>query len=333
MLTEAVPIDIRRPTDAGLDGDDPAVAFALLESGRQRGLDGVLISIVGIDGGAPRALGSHMAVLADGSYVGYISGGCVEASVAGEALNVLAGGKDAVLRFGRNSPFMDIRLPCGGGIDLHMHVRPDPAMVSEALDAIARRESFAIDFVPKANRATLVRDADPDQPSDWHNGAFRRRYLPRTRLTLVGRGLEFEAMMRVGRAAGLDVAALSPDEHGLAVAQSLGIAATRLASLDHVPPMPVDRWTAVVFLFHDHDWESALLGQALATEAFFIGALGSTRTQARRKEHLLSAGFPADDVARVRGPIGLFGPTRDASSLSLSVLAEIAAERIATDAA
>jgi xanthine dehydrogenase accessory factor len=333
MLTATAPIDIRRPTDAGLDGDDPAAAFALLESGRQRGLDGVLISIVGIDGGAPRALGSHMAVLADGTYCGYISGGCVEASVAGEALNVLDSGKDAVLRFGRNSPFMDIRLPCGGGIDLHMHIRPDAQMVSAALDAIAGRKSFAIDFVPKASTARLVMDADPDQPSDWYNGAFRRRYLPRTRLALVGRGLEFEAMMRVGRAAGLDVAAYSPDDHGLAVAESLGIAATRLVSLDHVPPMQVDRWTAAVFLFHDHDWETALLAQVLSTEAFFIGALGSNRTQARRREHMQAAGLAPEAIARVRGPIGLFGPTRDATSLTLSVLAEIASERIAADAA
>ncbi|MGV3651350.1 MAG: XdhC family protein [Devosia sp.] len=332
LASDTVP-EIRRPLDAGLDGDDPASAFALLESGRQRGLAGVLITIVGVDGGAPRTLGSHMAVLEDGSFVGYISGGCVEASVAAEALTVFAAGKDAVLRFGRNSPFMDIRLPCGGGIDLHMHVRPDPQMVSGALEAIARRESFAIDFAPKASRATLVRGTDPGGPSDWRNGAFRRRYLPRTRLALVGRGLEFEAMMRVGRAAGLDVLAFTPDEHGLAVAQSLHVPVTQLVSLGHVPPLPVDRWTAVVFLFHDHDWESALLGQALATDAFFIGALGSTRTQARRREHLAHAGLTDAQIGRVRGPIGLFGPTRDSTSLTLSVLAEIASERIAAEAA
>ena len=332
MLASPMAVEIRRPLDAGLDGDDPAVAFALLESGRQRGIDGVLITIVGVDGGAPRTPGSHMAVLADGSYVGYISGGCVEASVAAEALSVLDSGKDAVLRFGRNSPFMDIRLPCGGGIDLHMHVRPDPQVVSGALDAMARRESFAIDLVPKAGTATLVRGTDPGGPSDWRNGAFRRRYLPRTRLALVGRGLEFEAMMRVGRAAGLDVAAFSPDDHALAVAGSLALPATRLVSLGHVPPLPVDRWTAVVFLFHDHDWESALLGQALATDAFFIGALGSTRTQARRREHLAKVGFTEAQIERVRGPIGLFGPTRDSVSLTLSVLGEIASERIAAEA-
>src|SRR6185437_6034797 len=87
------------PYDAGLDPDNPASAFGLLLSGRREGIEGALLTIVNIEGGAPRSIGTHMAVLADGRYCGYVSGGCVEAAVAAEAIAVMARRRDEILRF------------------------------------------------------------------------------------------------------------------------------------------------------------------------------------------------------------------------------------------
>lgn len=319
--------EIRRAPDAAYDGDGPAPAFALLADGARRGLAGALITIVGTEGGAPRALGSHMAVLADGTYCGYVSGGCVEAAIAAEALEVMRTGKDAVLRFGLGSRFIDIQLPCGGGIDLHVHVRPDPSVIDGARDALARREAFALELSPEASTSQLIPDTGAHAASGWENGIFRRRYRPATRLVLVGQGPEFGATLRLARGAGFDLAAFSPDAHSLDLAAGLDVPAKRLTGLADAPALPVDPWTAIVFMFHDHDWETALLAQALKSPAFFVGALGSRTTHAARCARLRALGIAETALARIHGPIGLFGPTRDAASLAVSALAQIVEER------
>jgi len=76
-------------------------------------------------------------------------------------------------------------------------------------------------------------------------------------------------------------------------------------------------------MFHDHDWEVALLSQALSSEAFYIGAMGSERTHKLRCEALGEAGVSAENIARIKGPIGLIPSMRDANLLALSALAEI----------
>ena len=79
---------------------------------------------------------------------------------------------------------------------------------------------------------------------------------------------------------------------------------------------------------HDLDQEAATLHVALRSGAFYIGALGSTRTHKRREDQLIKSGFSEIDLSRIKAPIGVFGPTRDASSLALSVLADVAATRL-----
>lgn len=327
MFSDAAALEIRRAADPAYEGDGPEAAFALLADGARRGIGGALITIVGTEGGAPRALGSHMAVLADGAYCGYVSGGCVEAAIAAEAIEVLRSGKDAVLRFGLGSRFIDIRLPCGGGIDLHVHVDPDPALVENALDALSRRRAFALDLAPEAGTSSFVADSGTGATSTWAGKVFRRHYQPKTRLVLIGQGPEFEATLRLARGADFDLAAFSPDAHSLRLAANHGIPATPLTGLADAPDLPVDPWTAVVFMFHDHDWETALLLQALASPAFFIGALGSRATHAGRCVRLREKGIDEAALERIHGPIGLFGPTRDATSLAVSTLAQIVEER------
>ena len=311
---------------AGLSRD--AAPFALLQQAREAGLRGALVSISAIDGGAPKSLGAHMAVLEDGRFVGHVSGGCVEAAIAAEVVPILARGIDEVIRFGKGSCFLDIRFPCGGGVDLLIHTRPEPALIDEALARFARREAFGIAFVPATSHSRLT-DAPP--ATGWQDGLFLRRYLPRTKLLAIGRGPDLEVMARVAGAAEFDLAFATPDAATAASLAPLGAPITRLTTPTQVIDLPIDPWTATVLLFHEHEWENAILARAAAMDGFYLGALGSVRTHQARCERLRAMGVPEQAIARIKGPIGLIDRAREPGMLALSVLAEITASRAALD--
>jgi len=145
-----------------------------------------------------------------------------------------------------------------GGVDLLVHVSPSTQMLAEALALFERREAFAIAFQAGASQAAVQEFAK----TGWVNGAFVRGFLPRTKLVLCGRGPDFEVLARVAAAAKFDLWLASPDQ-----AAELGTI-TRLHDPTRTPTMPIDPWTATVLLFHEHEWEDALLTQAAARAGF-----------------------------------------------------------------
>jgi xanthine dehydrogenase accessory factor len=314
------------PIATGLRRD--AAPFAFLRQALAQGLRGALVSISGIDGGAPKPLGAHMAVLEDGRWIGHVSGGCVEAAIAAEVVPVIAGQTDEIIRFGKGSCFMDIRFPCGGGVDLLVHTRPQAAVLDDALDKFARREAFSIVFDPATSSSRIL---DAKQATGWIDGVFHRRYLPRTKLIAVGRGPDLEVIARVAVAAELDLAFATPDEGTAAALASHSAPITLLRTPGQAIDLPIDRWTAIVLLFHEHEWENAILARAAAAEGFYVGALGSVRTHRERCERLRAMGVPEEHIARIKGPIGLIDRAREPGMLALSVLAEISAARAALD--
>jgi xanthine dehydrogenase accessory factor len=269
-----------------------------------------------------------MAVLEDGRWIGHVSGGCVEAAIAAEVVPVIARQTDEIIRFGKGSCFIDIRFPCGGGVDLLVHTRPHEELLNEALEKFARREAFAIAFDPATSSSRIL---DATQDTGWDGGMFQRRYLPRTKLLAIGRGPDLEVIARVAAAAELDLAFATPDEGTAASLAALGAPITLLRTPGQAIDLPIDKWTATVLLFHEHEWENAILARAVAADGFYVGALGSVRTHCERRERLRAMGVPDEHIARIKGPIGLIDRARDPGTLALSVLAEITAARTALD--
>lgn len=318
------------PYDTGLDPDDPASVFALLSTGQAQGIPGALVTIVAITGGAPRALGAQMAVLADGRYCGYVSGGCVEAAVAAEAIRCIEAGRGETLRFGVGSPFIDIKLPCGGSIDVEVHVCPDRHMVAEAQNLLRLRAPFCLALAPGGGAITLVPASGVRERSENRDGLFWRHYHPLTQLVLIGEGHELVALAQLSRAAGLPVTACMTAEPHRDVLRRAGATVLPVNGAN-LPDLPVDPFTAIVFLLHDRFKEGRLLEAALSYDPFYIGALGSRRTHATRMARLAAGTLSEDRIARLRGPIGLYGPTRTSSALAISVLGEITEARIRLD--
>ncbi|OWV87584.1 hypothetical protein ATY78_03520 [Rhizobium sp. R635] len=300
LATIAAPIPFRVSAT-----DDPAelLRFALDAHGRGAA---ALATLVDIRGGAARTLGSHVVVAADGRFCGYVSGGCVEAAVASEALLAITEGRDRMVKFGDGSPFFDIVLPCGGGITVAIHVLKDAGAIQDVLDCLGQRQEAGLAYSPE--RQTLE-PSDPPPRASWLERDFVSVYRPRTRVVISGQTIEVQAVARLAEVSGYDVVIRGQGEEGRAAAGA------------------IDPFTAVVLLHHDLEAEAAILETALASPGFYIGALGSTRTHRRRVERLAAMGFRRDEIDRIKAPIGIFGPTRDSTSLALSVLAEVAAAR------
>ncbi|MDB5541109.1 MAG: Xanthine and dehydrogenase maturation factor, XdhC/CoxF family [Devosia sp.] len=312
----------RRLSQAGdIAPDDSASVFGLLRRGLGDGVRGALLTLVDSVGGSARPVGAQMAVLEDGRFAGYLSSGCLESAIATEAMELMRQQRNAILRFGAGSPFLDIRLPCGGSMDVLVDTGIDEALVETAGDHLAARRPFAIVFDP--NGPAALEEGDTRQ-TGWHEDTFRRCYPQQLQLVVLGRGLEFEALARLGAAAGYRLRAFAADDQNAVRLIEAGIDCDRLLTPRDPPDLRLDSRSAVVLLFHEHEWETAILRQALGADCLYIGALGSTRTHQRRCEVLLACGHTLAEIDRIRGPIGLFGPTRDASSLAISVLAELA---------
>jgi xanthine dehydrogenase accessory factor len=293
--------------------------FLLDASGR--GEAAALLTITGVNGSVAREIGTQMAVSETGASLGSLSGGCVEAAIIGEARRIIAAGRAEQLRFGLGSPFIDIRLPCGGGMDVLVSPVIHMEEIRNACDWLEARQPVLL--MLGADGCVAVRlGHDADQPG-WHNGRFLVPHAPNLRLVIAGHGAETGALARLAVSFGADVAMLSPDTATVAAAARDGAEAWVLKGRQRSPHLRADRHTAVVMLFHDHDWETELLLQALEQEPFFIGAMGSRATQARRLQVLAARGVPAAALARITGPVGMLHAARDPETLALSALGQI----------
>lgn len=299
----------------------PIDILRFLAARQAEGVPCALVTLVGIEGGSSRSVGSQMAVAADGRRIGSFSGGCVEDAVATEALEALDDGWGRVVRYGAGSPYIDIRLPCGGGIDLLFTPRPDPAVVSVALATLDQRDAVALTL--DCDGVTLAPSAEPVA---WDGRALTHAYQPPLRIHAFGQGEDLSAFARLGSAFGAEIHALTPDADTQALLAAEGIAVTPLLSRNTLPPFTSDSWSAIVFLFHGRDWEEFLMPQALALPAFYHGAIGSRRTHAARLDALVAAGVRTEAILALRGHIGLIPATRDPATLALSILGEIVAD-------
>jgi xanthine dehydrogenase accessory factor len=282
-----------------------------------------LVSLVDAFGSSMRDPGAHMAVDEDGAFVGSLSGGCIERAVIAEAGDAIAEGVPRVTRFGQGSRYIDIRLPCGGGLDLHFQPLLKDDLPRQALDAINSRQPFALELRTDAQPPSFI--------SDWHptgwdtaKGIATIGHWPNPRVLIVGHGAVVAKLAEQARAWGAEIAIITPDKVLADALRQDGFDAVVIGAPTETRALISDAWTAVVFLFHDHDWEPALIAHALEQPHFFIGAMGSKRAHAARCEALRTRGVSQAAIAGISAPIGVFHSVRDPATLAISVLAEVA---------
>ena len=297
-----------------------------------------MATVVATRRSAPRPVGSKLFVTESGQMRGSVSGGCVESDVYEACQAVLRGAEPRLLTYGiTDDQAFEVGLPCGGEIDIFVR-EADPSLASRIESLGDQRAVLFTDLEDGSQRLAL--EGEEAVADDLLRGGhsklvelqgrrvFADVFGPPPRLLVFGAVDTAEALCRAAKELGW----------GTVVADARGKFATkeRIPSADelHVAwPEDVlervapDHATAVVVLTHDEKFDVPALVGTLATEAFYVGALGSRRNQEKRRERLLEAGVAQEQLERIHGPAGLDIGAHSPSETALSILSEILAVR------
>jgi len=277
----------------------------------------VLAVIIRVDGPSYRPLGAMMAILADGTRVGTLSSGCIESDLVLHAKRALSTGELGRVVYGAGSPFIDIQLPCGGGLEIVLLPNPDIAVLRE----INHHQLARCTSTLEVDLTTGALQALPAGETRLQNSRFLVRIDPEIGFYVFGKGPEASTFSSLVQASGFPNQLLSPDTETLSFGAQAGCVTRHLTRAIFPRDLVPDKWSAIVLFFHDHEWEPPILQAALTTDAFYVGAQGSARARDLRLKTLRQMG--ASGLERLRGPIGLIPSVRDARMLAVSVLAEI----------
>ncbi len=280
-----------------------------------------LVTLVGVEGNAPRAEGAQMAVSETGQWSGYISGGCLEPAIALEAVAAIKAGKPRLLRYGKGSPYFDIRLPCGSGLDVFIQPLSDVPLIRDMARRVRHRQPFALRIDLMTGVGKLEAALKSGLLTHREGNAFLRVYEPAIRCLIVGSSPIAVALSELAACAGFEAEFHAADPESLLKLP----ASVKVRSLGPRSPFVVDRWTAAILAFHDHSQECPFFSELLPSPCFFIGAIGSRNAHAARKAALMEAGFPEADIARIKSPAGLVTGLKTAPSVALSILTQIVA--------
>jgi len=292
---------------------------------RRQGRRTALLSIIAIDGKSPRTVGSQMAVSAQGHVHGYLTGGCLEHELVLVAQQVMALGRNESRRYGKGSPYFDLRLPCGSGIDIYFDQALADEVLFEAAARIGRREGFGL-VTDLASGGSILRPLDPGeagrpQPS-VADGVFERLVKPRLRLDIYGAGFAAVQLAHLASAMGMGLRFFTSDEIAMSAAAALGIEAISMRESSFSVPV-ADPWTASMLMFHEHEREIPILEQLVNGPGFYIGAIGSRGVAQQRTQALTDRGVSPEAIARTTMPAGLVRNARSANEIGIGVLAEV----------
>lgn len=285
------------------DEDLRSRMFALARKGRPFALATIFARA-----GGPRATGSQMVITGEGWH-GFLSDGCIEADVALHGRGVLADGEPRRLVYGQGSPFIDMRLPCGGRLEVLVErVEAGDTALRELEDLSERRVGALWEGDGRSRRCVL---SDAAQPAS-QNAIVRRLFEPGQRLVVVGSDPFGKALADLGAHLGWETRRIDPlDRSGGASLSTL---------LAQAEP---DAWTAIAVATHDADLDREALAAALPSRAGYVGVLGARRRLPQRLEGLSALGVDDAAVARLRAPIGLDIDAQGPVEVAVSIVAEI----------
>ena len=300
----------------------------------QSGLSCWLATVVQTWGSSPRPVGSLLTCNTEGSVVGSLSGGCVEDDLlekltAGE----LAANGPQFFQYGITAEETEkLGLPCGG----HLYIVVEPlhptvdtqTHFNQLTTALAERRCAKRVVDLKQRRTSIVAPCSA-APLAWdeQNQVLEHTYGPAHQLFVIGSGMVSAYLAQMALSLDYEITICDPRQELLDQFSVAGVRKVADMPDDAVRDYANDPATAIVALTHDPRIDDMGLMEALETEAFYIGAMGSTRSSASRRERLLALDLNPADIDRLHAPIGLPIGSKTPPEIAIAILAEITAVR------
>jgi xanthine dehydrogenase accessory factor len=298
------------------------------EQWRKAGRKVALGTIVKTWGSAPRPVGAMVAVRDDGQVVGSVSGGCVEDDLMDKARAKLPGWtRPELFTYGvTNEEATRWGLPCGGTLQLVMEPLSDFSEIENLLRRVTQQQLVRRRLDMQSGRATL-------EPGRWQDVLeFDGRVLstvhgPRWRLVLIGAGQLTRYLAEMARMLDYHVIVIDPREEYAAGWDLAAVPIDRGMPDDVVRALELDGHSALVALTHDPKLDDLALMEALKSAAFYVGAIGSKKNNDARRKRLAEFDVSDGEIARLRGPVGLYIGSKTPPEIAVAILAEMTAVR------
>jgi len=295
---------------------------------RRSGRKVALGTIVKTWGSAPRPIGAMVAVRDDGQVVGSVSGGCVEDDLIDKVkAKLVAWTRPELFTYGvTNEEATRWGLPCGGTLQLVMEPLSEGSGIEELLKKIGSQQLVRRRLDMESGRATL-------EPGRWQDVLeFDGRVLsavhgPRWRLVLIGAGQLTRYLAEMARMLDYHVVVVDPREEYAAGWDLAAVPINRGMPDDVVRELELDGHSALVALTHDPKLDDLALMEALKSAAFYVGAIGSKKNNDARRVRLREFDLSDEEIARLRGPVGLYIGSKTPPEIAVAILAEMTAVR------
>jgi xanthine dehydrogenase accessory factor len=311
-------------TDLADDIEVLESALAWLRSGHQV----ALATVIRTWGSSPRPPGSLLAMNDSGQFVGSVSGGCVEDSLLARYRDgELAGPAPTMVDFGVDRQEASrMGLPCGGRLEVLIEQLSNAESVAPLLARI-RDGVLVRRRVSLATGEVELQQGDSSTEFLLSDTAVVKTFGPAWQLLLIGDGQLARHLASMALHLDYRVIICDPRDAFAPLEPLAGVHYNRLMPDDAVQGLSDQARTAIVTLAHDPRQDDLGLSAALESQAFYIGALGSTRSAQARRERLASLGYSAQQIERIHGPAGLYIGSKRPAEIAVSILAQITAIR------
>ncbi len=288
-----------------------------------------LFTVVQTWGSAPRLPGALLAVRGDGRLVGSVSGGCVEDDLADQAREQLLPSLPALLDYGVDSQSAQrFGIPCGGRLQIFVEPLHTAAQLMPVLHHLEARQLVRRSVHLGTGEVRFSEKQSPAQPAidgDW----FHADFGPQWRLLIIGANQLGAVLANMAQVLDFDVAICDPRQEMREEWHAEGTRWVDGMPDDAVLDFEVDPFTAIVAVTHDPKLDDMALLEALKSQAFYVGALGSEKNQQKRRERLRMFELTDAEIARLHGPVGLRIGSRTPAEIAIAILAELVQVRSA----
>jgi xanthine dehydrogenase accessory factor len=285
-------------------------------------------TIVRTWGSAPRPVGALVVVRDDGQVVGSVSGGCVEDDLIEKVrAGKIARDKPQHITYGvTNEEATRWGLPCGGTLELVMEPVTGKSRFGELLETVSRQQLVKRRLDLDSGEVTLA-PGTTDDALEFDGRQLTTVHGPRWRLFLIGAGQLTQYLAEMARMLDYQVAVIDPREEYASAWNVKGVPLDRGMPDDILAAANLDGHTAVVALTHDPKIDDLALMEALKSPAFYVGAIGSKKNNDARRERLKEFDVSEGEIARLRGPVGLYIGSKTPPEIAVAILAEMTAVR------